>query len=57
MNENAIEKINDIRDGIIKEYDLNRKKITRNNIIYLNDELVLIQNITTGDLKVKRNLR
>lgn len=57
MNVNAQNKIDGLKDEIIKRFGLTGEIITRNNIIYKNDEIVLIQNQTTGDLKIKRNLR
>jgi hypothetical protein len=57
MNENAIRKIDEIKVGVIKKYGLDDRIRTKNNIIFRNEEIVLIQNIATGDLKIKRNLR
>jgi len=57
MNENAIKKLSEIRNGVIEKYALNERIRTKNNIIFRNEEIVLIQNIATGDLKIKRNLR
>lgn len=53
----AIRILDDTRNSIIEKYQLNKKITTKNNVIYTNQEVVLIQNITTGDLKFKRNLR
>lgn len=49
--------IDDVRDAIIEKHHLHEKITTRNNVIWRNDDLVLIQNTTTGELKFKRNLR
>ncbi len=57
MNHEALIEINDIKNYIIKKYSLKEKIRTKNNLIYRNDKIVLIENIFTGDLKVKRNLR
>ncbi len=57
MNENAFIKIGEIRKYIVKKYGLDTKIRTKNNIIYKNDDLVLIENVVTGDLKIKRNTR
>jgi len=57
MNENAIRKIDEIKVGVIKKYGLDDRIRTKNNLVYKNNEIVLIQNIATGDLKIKRNLR
>ncbi len=57
MNENAIKKLSEIRNGIIEKYGLNERIRTKNNLVYKNNEIVLIENVVTGDLKVKQNLR
>jgi hypothetical protein len=57
MNNEALIEINDIKNYIIKKYSLKEKIRTKNNLIYRNDKIVLIDNIFTGDLNVKRNLR
>jgi sulfur transfer complex TusBCD TusB component (DsrH family) len=57
MNENAFIKIGEIRKYIVKKYGLDTKIRTKNNIIYKNDDIVLIENVVTGDLKIKRNTR
>jgi len=57
MNNEALIEINDIKNYIIKKYSLKEKIRTKNNLIYRNDKIVLIENMFTGDLKVKRNLR
>lgn len=57
MNENAFIKIGEIRKYIVKKYGLDTKIRTKNNIIYKNDDIVLIENVVTGDLKIKRNIR
>ncbi len=57
MNNEALIEINDIKNYIIKKYSLKEKIRTKNNLIYRNDKIVLIENVFTGDLKVKRNLR
>ena len=57
MNNEALIEINDIKNYIIKKYSLKEKIRTKNNLIYRNDKIVLIENIFTGDLKVKQNLR
>lgn len=57
MNENAFIKIGEIRKYIVKKYCLDTTIRTKNNIIYKNDDLVLIENVVTGDLKIKRNTR
>jgi len=53
----AVKILDDTRNNIIEKYQLNKKITTKNNVIYTNEEVVLIQNMTTGDLKFKRNLR
>lgn len=53
----ALKMIDEARDAIIQKYDLSQKITTRNNVIYKNEDLALIQNTTTGELKLKRNLR
>lgn len=55
--EKAIKIIEEVRRGIIEKYALADRISTRNNIIFKNDEVVLVQNKTTGDIKLKRNLR
>jgi hypothetical protein len=57
MNVDALKIIEEIKQEIIKGYGLSNESKTRNNSIYTNKHIVLIQNKTTGDLKVKRNLR
>jgi len=57
MNERALKSVNEIRKYVIEKYSLNETIKTRNNIIYRNDDIVLIENVVTGDLKIKRNLR
>lgn len=57
MNEEALKIITDTKKSLIEKYSLNKKITTRNNVIYSNDEVVLIQNMTTGELKFKQNLR
>ena len=57
MNENAFIKIGEIRKYIVKKYGLDTTIRTKNNIIYKNDDIVLIENEVTGDLKIKRNTR
>lgn len=57
MNEEAVKIITDTKNSLIEKYSLNKKITTRNNVIYSNDEVVLIQNMTTGELKFKQNLR
>jgi len=57
MNENAIKKLSEIRNGVIEKYALNERIRTKHNLVYKNNEIVLIENIATGDLKIKRNLR
>ena len=57
MNESAFIKIGEIRKYIVKKYGLDTTIRTKNNIIYKNDDLVLIENVVTGDLKIKRNTR
>jgi len=57
MNNEALIEINEIKNYIVKKYSLKEKIRTKNNLIYRNDKIVLIENIFTGDLKVKRNLR
>lgn len=53
----ALKMIDEARDAIIEKHHLAQKITTRNNVIWKNKDLVLIQNTTTGDLKLKRNLR
>lgn len=53
----AIRILDEAKDCIIEKYKLNKKITTKNNVIYINNEVVLIQNTTTGDFKFKRNLR
>ncbi len=57
MNEEAVKIITDTKKSLIEKYSLNKKITTKNNVIYSNDEVVLIQNMTTGELKFKQNLR
>lgn len=57
MNVDALKIVEEIKQEIIKSYGLSNESKTRNNSIYANEHIVLIQNKTTGDLKVKRNLR
>lgn len=57
MNENAFIKIGEIRKYIVKKYGLDTTIRTKNNIIYKNDDIVLIENVVTGDLKIKKNTR
>lgn len=57
MIEEGMRIIEDLKKTIIEKYGLEKKITTKNNVIYTNEQVVLIQNITTGDLKFKRNLR
>lgn len=57
MNVEAQKMIDDLRREIVKRFALTNKVQTRHNNIYKNDQIALIQNQTTGDLKIKRNLR
>lgn len=57
MNVEAQKMIDDLRREIVKRFALTNEVQTRNNNIYKNDQIVLIQNQTTGEIKVKRNLR
>lgn len=49
--------IEETKNEIIGKYGLIKECTTKNNKIYSNADVVLIQNMTTGELKFKRNLR
>lgn len=57
MIEDAVKIITDTRNSLIEKYSMKKIVTTRNNIIWGIDEVVLIQNMTTGELKLKKNLR
>lgn len=57
MIEDAVKIITDTRNSLIEKYEMKKIVTTRNNIIWGIDEVVLIQNMTTGELKLKKNLR
>lgn len=57
MNEEANRIITETKNNLIEKYALEKKATTRNNLIYGNKDVVLIQNIVTGELKFKQNLR
>jgi len=57
MIEDAVKIITDTRNSLIEKYAMKKIITTRNNIIWGIDEVVLIQNMTTGELKLKKNLR
>jgi len=57
MIEDAVKIITDTRNSLIEKYEMKKITTTRNNIIWGTEEVVLIQNMTTGELKLKKNLR
>ena len=57
MIEDAVKIITDTRNSLIEKYEMKKITTTRNNIIWGIDEVVLIQNMTTGEFKLKKNLR
>lgn len=57
MISKKLEVVEEAKNILIEKYDLVKKCTTRNNVIWGNEDVVLIQNTTTGDLKFKRNLR
>ena len=57
MIEDAVKIITDTRNTLIEKYEMKKIVTPRNNIIWGIDEVVLIQNMTTGELKLKKNLR
>ena len=57
MIEDTVKIITDTRNSLIEKYEMKKIVTTRNNIIWGIDEVVLIQNMTTGELKLKKNLR
>ena len=56
MIEDTVKRITDLKKRLIEKYSLNKKITTKNNLIYSNDVVVLIQNMTTGELKFIQNL-
>jgi hypothetical protein len=56
MKINALDQLEKIKTSLIEAHGLTEKITTRNNIIYRNNEIALIENLPTGDLKIKRNL-
>ena len=57
MIEDAVKIITDTRNSLIEKYEMKKITTTRNNVIWGTEEVVLIQNMTTGELKLKKNLR
>jgi hypothetical protein len=57
MIEDTVKIITDTRNSLIEKYEMKKITTTRNNIIWGIDEVVLIQNMTTGEFKLKKNLR
>lgn len=57
MNDDAVKIITDTKNSLIEKYAMKKISTTRNNVIWGTDEVVLIQNMTTGELKFKQNLR
>ena len=57
MIEDAVKIITDTRNSLIEKYELKKFTTTRNNVIWGTEEVVLIQNMTTGEFKLKKNLR
>lgn len=57
MIEDAVKIITDTRNSLIEKYAMKKITTTRNNVIWGTEEVVLIQNMTTGELKLKKNLR
>lgn len=57
MIEDTVKIITDTRNSLIEKYEMKKITTTRNNIIWGIDEVVLIQNMTTGEFELKKNLR
>ena len=57
MIENAVRIITDTKYSLIEKYGMKKITTTRNNVIWGTDEVVLNQNMTTGELKLKKNIR
>lgn len=57
MIEDTVKIITDTRNSLIEKYEMKKITTTRNNVIWGTEEVVLIQNMTTGELKLKKNLR
>ena len=57
MIEDAVMIITETKNSLIEKYAMKKITTTRNNVIWGTEEVVLIQNMTTGELKLKKNLR
>jgi hypothetical protein len=57
MIEDAVMIITETKNSLIEKYAMKKIITTRNNVIWGTEEVVLIQNMTTGELKLKKNLR
>lgn len=57
MIEEALKIITDTKNSLIEKYAMKKITTTRNNVIWGTEEVVLIQNMTTGELKLKKNLK
>lgn len=57
MIEDAVKIITETKNSLIEKYAMKKITTTRNNVIWGTEEVVLIQNMTTGELKLKKNLR
>ena len=52
-----IEMNTDVKILLIKNFELNKKTQTKHNNIYEGETLVLIENVVTGQLKIKPKRR
>ncbi|HCS74574.1 MAG TPA: hypothetical protein DIW17_11965, partial [Clostridiales bacterium] len=57
MIEDAVKIITETKNSLIEKYEMKKITTTRNNVIWGTEKVVLIQNMTTGELKLKKNLR
>lgn len=57
MIEDTVKIITETKNDLIEKYAMKKITTTRNNVIWGTEEVVLIQNMTTGELKLKKNLR
>jgi hypothetical protein len=57
MIEDAVKIITETKNSLIEKYAMKKITTTRNNVIWGTEKVVLIQNMTTGELKLKKNLR
>ena len=57
MIEDAVMIITETKNSLIEKYAMKKIITTRNNVIWGTEEGGLIQNMTAGELKLKKTLR